>query len=138
VTLTRAVASAPQLLEAHERQIAEWVTDGVLDRDVEGLPSSTEVARRLEAGEGLTAPELAVVLAWTKIERRRELVAEGLPDPSADPEMTQRLVAYFPTAIRERFPEAIVDHPLRREIWATSAVNEEVNRAFGRLDAPSR
>lgn len=138
VTLTRAVASAPQLLEAHERQIAEWVTAGLLDRDVEGLPSSTEVARRLEAGEGLTAPELAVVLAWTKIERRRELVAEGVPDPAADPEMTKRLVAYFPTAIRERFPEAIVDHPLRWEIWATSAVNEEVNLAFGTLDALSR
>ncbi|MDQ4112129.1 MAG: NAD-glutamate dehydrogenase, partial [Actinomycetota bacterium] len=138
VTLTRAVASAPQLLEAHERQIAEWVTAGLLDREVEGLPSSAEVARRLEAGEGLTAPELAVVLAWTKIERRRELVAEGVPDPAADPEMTKRLVAYFPTAIRERFPEAILDHPLRWEIWATSVVNEEVNLAFGRLDAPSR
>ncbi|GGR51983.1 glutamate dehydrogenase [Nocardioides luteus] len=130
-TLTRAVASAPQMLEAHERQIAEWVTDGVLDREVEGLPSATEVARRLEAGEGLTAPELAVVLAWTKIERRRELVADGLPDPAADPEKTKRLMAYFPTPIRERFPEAVVDHPLRREIWATSFVNEEVNRAFG-------
>ncbi|MBC7276464.1 MAG: NAD-glutamate dehydrogenase [Nocardioides sp.] len=138
VTLTRAVASAPQLLEAHERQIAEWVTDGLLTRDVEGLPSSTEVARRLEAGEGLTAPELSVVLAWAKIERQRQLVAEGLPDPATDPEMTQRLVAYFPTAIRERFPEAVLDHPLRREIWATSVVNEEVNRGFGCVAGPSQ
>ncbi|TQL69687.1 glutamate dehydrogenase (NAD) [Nocardioides albertanoniae] len=138
VTLTRAVASAPQLLEAYEAQIAEWVTDGLLGREVEGLPSAAEVARRLEAGEGLTAPELAVVLAWTKIERGRELVAEGLPDPATDPEMIERLVAYFPTAIRERFPQAIAAHPLRREIWATSVLNEEVNRAFGRLDEPSR
>ena len=137
VTLTRAVALAPQLLEAHEAQIAEWVTDGLLGREVEGLPSAAEVARRLEAGEGLAAPELAVLLAWTKIQRGRELVAEGLPDPATDAELKQRLVAYFPTPIRERFPEAILEHPLRREIWATSVVNDEVNRAFGCLDAPS-
>ena len=40
---------------------------GVLNRELEDLPPRREVARRLERREGLTAPELSVLMSWTKI-----------------------------------------------------------------------
>src|SRR5690606_7310276 len=65
LALANAVTNAPTLLHVH----AEWMKHlegrGVLNRDLEALPDSAEVRRRLERGDGLWAPELAVLLAWT-------------------------------------------------------------------------
>ena len=48
--------------------------EGVLNRDLESLPSSRQVRRRLERGEALTVPELCVLLSWTKIVLANELI----------------------------------------------------------------
>ena len=81
--------------------------DGVLDRELEGLPTSREVRRRLDRGEGLTTPELSVLLAWTKIVLAEELLDSDLPD---DPYLDIDLQAYFPTQMREGF-EAQIGRP---------------------------
>ena len=49
---------------------------GVLNRELEALPSTKEVRRRLEVGEGLSGPELAVLLSWTKIVLADDLLAD--------------------------------------------------------------
>jgi glutamate dehydrogenase len=56
------------------------------------------------------------------------IVDELLRDQDDDPALREHLHAYFPAAVRTRFAEAIDRHPLRREIAATSAVNDLVNR----------
>ena len=78
------------------------------------------------AGEGLSAPELSVLMAWTKIVLAQELLAGDLPD---DPYLQLDLRAYFPTAMREGFAARIDAHPLRREIIVTQVVNDLVNGA---------
>src|SRR3712207_857859 len=67
VALASAVLQAPQLLHVHEDWMRRLEREGVLDRALEFLPSSEEVAERLERGGGLPVPELAVLLAYTKI-----------------------------------------------------------------------
>jgi glutamate dehydrogenase len=126
LALANALNHAPSLLHVHEAVMRRLEADGVLDREIEGLPSSKEVSRRLDRREGLTAPELAVLLAWTKIVLADELLASDLPD---DPYLDLDLKGYFPRAVREGFPAQVEAHPLRREIIVTQVVNDLVNGA---------
>src|SRR5690606_38012932 len=75
---------------------------------------------------GLTAPELSVLLAYTKIFLEEEIVRSDLPD---DPYLHRMLINYFPTELRERYREQMPAHRLHREIVTTVAVNDFVNRS---------
>jgi glutamate dehydrogenase len=126
LALANAAANAPSLLHVHEDWMRTLEKRGVLNRELEGLPSSREVRRRIDRGEGLSAPELSVLLAWTKIVLADELVESDLPD---DPYCHVDLVGYFPTQLKDGFEGSIASHPLRREIIVTQVVNDLVNGA---------
>jgi glutamate dehydrogenase len=99
---------------------------GLLDRELEALPSRKEVTQRRERGEGLSMPELAVLMAYTKIVLSEELLSTALPD---DPFLRTDLFGYFPQNMRQAYRERMEAHPLRREIVVTSVVNDLVNGA---------
>jgi glutamate dehydrogenase len=126
LALANAAAFARGLLHVHEDWMKKLERDGVLNRELEGLPASREVRRRLENREGLTVPELSVLLAWTKILLAEELLDSDLPD---DPYLAGDLRSYFPTLMQQGFQEQIGAHPLRREIIVTQVVNDLVNGA---------
>ncbi len=126
VALSNAVHQAPALLHAHRRVILALSAAGLLDREVEFLPNETELNNRATAGTGLTGPELAVLLAWTKIALNTDLLAGDLPE---SPALVDDLLRYFPTPLRERFAERIAQHPLHREILTTAVTNDVVNEA---------
>ncbi|WKX70670.1 NAD-glutamate dehydrogenase [Streptomyces sp. XD-27] len=124
VALANAVVQAPSLLHAHQRSMRRLVRDGALDRALEFLPTDRQIRERLTSGRGLTQPELAVLLAYTKITVAEELIGTSLPD---DLYLQRLLHAYFPSALNERFGEQIDAHALRREIVTTVLVNDTVN-----------
>ena len=124
--LELAVADAPLLLGMHARQIERLERSGGLDRALEALPGAKAIQERHALGLGLTAPELAVLLAYAKLGTQRALVASDVPD---DPALVAVLAAYFPSAVRETESAAIASHPLRRQIVATVVANSVVNRA---------
>ena len=126
VALAIARTQAARLVEVHGRFIERLERTAGLDRAAEGLPDRDEIAERRRAGEGLVGPELAVLVAYAKLDLFDTLVGSGLPE---DPEMARELAAYFPRAVRERFAAAIPRHRLAREIVSTIAANETVNRA---------
>ncbi len=111
-------------LEPHARFMAELEHAGRLDRAVEGLPDTATVAERKQAGRGLTRPELAVLLAYGKLELKREIVASRAPQ---DPFFETRLETYFPKGLR-KYRDAIHRHRLRPEIIATVVANDIINR----------
>ncbi|HEX3701046.1 MAG TPA: NAD-glutamate dehydrogenase [Phenylobacterium sp.] len=115
---------APGELEPAAQFMAALEAAGRLDRVVEGLPDTAAIAERAQAGRGLTRPELSVLLAYGKLELKRELVGSSLPD---DPFYEGVLEAYFPKPLR-RYHEAMRRHRLRREIIATVVANDIVNR----------
>jgi glutamate dehydrogenase len=123
--LSITAAHAPGLLEEHARQIRRLERAGVLDRRLEFLPSDDELAERGAARRGLTRPELAVLLAYSKVMLKEELLASDVPE---DPYLSDDLERYLPAKLRERFRPQVRHHPLRREIIATYVTNSMINR----------
>ncbi|MER5176780.1 NAD-glutamate dehydrogenase [Streptomyces sp. NPDC002896] len=124
VALANAVAQAPDLLHVHQRIMRRLGREGRLDRALEFLPTDRQIRELLNTGRGLTQPELAVLLAYNKITTAEELIGTTLPD---DAYLRRLLFAYFPQALREKFPTQIEAHALHREIVTTLLVNDTVN-----------
>ncbi|GIF10582.1 NAD-glutamate dehydrogenase [Actinoplanes teichomyceticus] len=125
MALGNARAQAHSLLPVHRRMLTSLEQRGELNRELEALPTDKELAARYEAGEGLSAPEFAVLLAYVKISLEREVLADEL----VDEDWTNQVLAdYFPTPLRDRYAARMAGHRLRREIISTSLVNEVVNR----------
>ncbi|MEV5889714.1 NAD-glutamate dehydrogenase [Nonomuraea fuscirosea] len=126
VVLAASRSQAVEMLHIHARYLRKLERDGLVNRELEFLPSDKTLAERRQARLGLTAPEFAVLLAYTKLVADAELLGSDLPD---DPYLASWLVSYFPSALRERFRTYMDEHPLRREIITTCVVNELVNSA---------
>ncbi|WP_405840635.1 NAD-glutamate dehydrogenase [Streptomyces sp. NBC_01518] len=122
--IANALAQSKDMLHAQQRFMRTLVREGHLDRALEFLPTDRQIRERLAQGQGLTGPETAVLLAYTKITVSDELLHTTLPD---DPYLRTLLHAYFPTALREKFAEQIDTHALHREIVTTVLVNDTVN-----------
>ena len=125
-TLTLAIArrQALPMVNVHARYLHVLEAEGWLNRTLEFLPTDKLIAERQAAGMGLTTPEFAVVLAYTKSVNMTEMVRTEFPD---DPYLEPDLVRYFPTALQQRFRSEILSHRLRREIIATQIANQMVN-----------
>ena len=123
--LSVARVQAASMLEVHDRYLSSLEQAGRLNRPLEALPDFEAVAERRSAGLGLTQPELAVVLAYSKITLYAALLESDLPE---DPFLSRDLARYFPAPLPERFPEAMERHRLRREIIATHVTNSLVDR----------
>jgi glutamate dehydrogenase len=98
---------------------------GDLNRSLEFLPSDEDLAERRQAGEGLTRPELAIILSYGKIWLYRALIHSNVPE---DPYLSFELNRYFPVPVQKRFAKRIKRHRLRREIIATAIANSLINR----------
>jgi glutamate dehydrogenase len=123
--LSEMAARAPELLDEQARYLRELERRGRLIRRLEHLPNDERIDERRAAGQGLCLPELAVLLAYAKMDLSDAVLASNAPD---DAVVARALPAYFPAPLRERFAERIAAHPLRREIVATAVTNELVNR----------
>jgi glutamate dehydrogenase len=118
-------ARAPQDLDAHSRFMIRLEGLGRLDRQVEGLPAAAAMADLAAGRQGLTRPELAVVMAYGKLELAQEIEASAAPE---DPWFETTLKRYFPEPLWAFEPD-MRRHRLRREIIATVLANEIVNIA---------
>jgi glutamate dehydrogenase len=98
--------------------------EGQLDRRAECVPAAESVRTRRARFLGLTRPELAVLLAHTKLDLQRRLMASALCD---DPEVGPFFALYFPETVRTRFATLLSRHPLRREITAVELANRVID-----------
>jgi glutamate dehydrogenase len=117
--------TAAEDLSAHAALMARLEGEGLLDRAVAGLPDAAGLRARAASGEGLTRPELAALLPFGKLWLAEAIERSGLPDEKV---VAPLLVAYFPTALRERFGTLIPRHRLRRELLSTILANAVANR----------
>ena len=98
--------------------------EGKLDRAIEFIPTDEELSERAAAGKDLTRPELSVLVSYSKMVLKETLVTDEITE---NPYYRQLLVKSFPRPLREKFDEAMDNHPLRKEIIATKLANKIVN-----------
>jgi len=123
--LTREVQAQANgsVVDSYAALITSLELEGAVSRELEQLPLDAELQRRKAHGAGLTAPELAVVVANVKNRFKRLLAALPLTD---EPWAETVLRPYFPAQlVATRDP---LDHPLANAILATVLANEAVNR----------
>ncbi len=115
---------AKNQLKEHIRYIHWLEKEGNLNRELEFLPSDDELSERLAKGNGLTRPELSVLVAYAKMGLKETLVTPEICD---NPYFRQLLIGAFPPVLQERFEAAMDEHPLRKEIIATKLANDIIN-----------
>jgi glutamate dehydrogenase len=107
-------------------QVAEKLADsGFLDKAVESFPPDKDILSRPK--QGLTRPELAVLMAASKMYLTHQLQSQAAewPDIIGDIFLEQ----YFPKPIRARFKAHLCTHPLAAEIKATVLSNKIINQS---------
>jgi glutamate dehydrogenase len=119
-------AHAAEMIRVHRRFVADLEARRDLDRRLDVLPDHAGFKALEAAGQGLSSPELAALVAHAKLDLADAVLASDLPDT---PAFRDRLPEYFPRPLRERFADAIAGHPLRREILTSMLVNEMVDAA---------
>ncbi len=99
-------------------------SSGLLDRDAESLPTSERLRNR--PLKSLTRPELSLLMAYAKIYLVQKLLASDLPERAVGHRF---VVDYFPRLLQDRFGDALLKHPLAREIAATGLTNALLDQA---------
>lgn len=107
------------------RFINHLESQGKLDRAIEFLPDDKELLERKAQGKGLTAPEIAVLLSYSKMTLKEAILESDVPE---DPYLSRIISTAFPHAIKEKFQEAMEHHSLRRDIIATQLSNVIINK----------
>ncbi len=118
-------ATASQRLDEHAELIRTLEREGLLNRSVEFLPDEEAIKERQRQGRGLTRPELSVLLAYAKMSLFEATLKSDMPD---DPFFVRDLLANFPKALVEHYPNELKSHQLKREIIATVLSNAVANR----------
>ncbi len=114
-----------QRLGAKAHFIRTLEAEGMLDRQIESLPSDNELADRKARHLGMTRPELAVLLSYSKIKLYQQLLDSDVPE---DPYLSRELARYFPEPLRVGYVDEMQGHRLRREIISSAVTNSMVNR----------
>lgn len=110
--------------DLHGRYIERLVQEGKLNRELEFLPDRKSLLERKTINKGLTRPEIAVLLAYSKSIIKKEILASDVPE---DPYLASIVQTAFPKPLREKYHNQIQHHSLHREISATQLSNAIIN-----------
>ncbi len=116
---------AAERLQEYTNFIRSLENSGQLNRALEGLPNEEEIKQRRRLHQGLTRPELAVLLSYAKIDLYDSLAGRSIVHQNYH---VQELSAYFPPPLPRRYRDLLTEHRLSNEILATMITNSIVNR----------
>ena len=123
--ISLARSSSIRELDSFVRFMGDLEKNANLDRELEFLPTDDDLIERTEGELGLTRPEIAVLVAYSKMGLYDELMNSDVLD---DPYFDKFLIRAFPTQLQERYAPEICSHQLKRDIIAKEICNEIVNR----------
>jgi len=116
---------AAERVNEHAHVIRSMERRKELDRALEALPNEEDIAERRRNQRGLTRPELAVLLSYSKISLYKDLLKSDVPEDSY---LSLELTRYFPAPLQKHHSELMTKHRLRREIIANAITNSMINR----------
>jgi len=108
----------------YRRVMSVWQSEGRLNRQLEFLPDEETLAERQAQGQGLTRPELAVLISYAKVILKNDLAEADL---ASDEYIARFAFRAFPEPLQKDYPEWINRHRLRQELVATQVANDLVN-----------
>lgn len=117
-------SQAARDIEMHHHLIKALEREADLDRVIEFLPDKEEISIRKNAGKGLTRPEIAVIMAYSKIHLKKELLDSSVPE---EPYIYKQLEYAFPVPLRQKYHHYMERHRLKREIICTQISNAVIN-----------
>ena len=122
--------SLEQLKEDGEKVYIQFISEleakGRLNRESEKVLKNDEICERYANEKKLTRPELAILLAYSKMETYDALLHSDL---MKDKYCKKFLINYFPLEMREKLLPQIKEHKLSNEIACTVITNRFVNFA---------
>lgn len=124
LVMSFSAAAARHNISLHISHIKELEANGFFNREVENFPDDKKLLERKSAIEGLTRPEIAVLLEYTKIYLKHAILQTNLPE---DTHINSVVENAFPPSIRKRFQPNMRDHKLYRDIIATQLTNNIVS-----------
>ena len=104
--------------------IGDWEAAGLLNRHLEYLPDDEVLAEREKSGQFLTRPELAILISYSKILFKQQLLVSDIGD---DPYIAGEIHKAFPESLSQRSPQVLANHALRREVLCNLLANEVVD-----------
>ncbi|MFN7096200.1 MAG: NAD-glutamate dehydrogenase, partial [Gammaproteobacteria bacterium] len=122
--LSIATRQAAKAYDLFIRFMQDLMNTGKLDREIEFLPDDRQLQERKGLGQALTAPEIAILLAYSKMQLKDEILNSDIPE---DDYLAAIMSTAFPAEISRKFREAMLHHSLRREIIATQISNTIIN-----------
>jgi len=115
---------AAQNMFQHARYMRHLEEDGIMSRKLENLPTDKQITDRIAKNQGLTRPELSILLSYSKLTYKNALLESStLSEKCYD----ALLLGYFPRVLQQRYADEILVHPLRNEIIATILSNQIAN-----------
>lgn len=117
-------AEAAARIEEYRRLMTTMESSGRLNRQLEFLPDEETINDRKAQGQGLTRPELAILISYVKGELKQALSDSELPDL---PALSSEITKVFPRPLVKKFGRELSEHQLRREIIGTQIANDMVN-----------
>jgi glutamate dehydrogenase len=111
--------------ELFKRFMNELEKRGQLNRQLEFLPDEKTLVERKINGQGLTRPELAVLIAYSKMNLKQDILTSKIPE---DPYFSKYLLLAFPKMLHKRCFSQMKEHSLRNEIIATQLAKSITDR----------
>ncbi|MGH1484930.1 MAG: NAD-glutamate dehydrogenase [Cellvibrionaceae bacterium] len=125
---TQAIAlaymEANRRTEEYRRVISYLESTGKLNRALEFLPEDDVLSERKSQQQGLSQPELSILISYVKADMKEALMNADLGD---DNYLTQPVESAFPPVLVKNFGNEVRNHPLKKEIIATQVANDIFN-----------
>lgn len=125
---TQAIALAyhecKERMDEYALLIQDLEATGKLNRGLEYLPDDETMAERKLKGQGLTKPELSILISYAKADLKEQL---NNADISQDPYLSKIVETAFPERLVKQYKNQVMNHKLHSEIIATQLANDIVN-----------
>ena len=111
-------------MHQHARFMRHLEREGILNRRLETLPNDEQITERIGKNQGLTKPELSILLSYSKLTYKNAILETSSLEEECYNDL---LLRYFPPKLRDLYADEILRHPLRKEIIATILSNKITN-----------
>ena len=111
-------------IELHRKYIDTLESNGLINREIEYLPSSDMIEEHKKVGKGLFTPGISTLVSYTKSILNEEVLESDLPEEEY---CIKFLTKAFPVVLSEKYLTFLKKHSLRREIVSTYLSNEIIN-----------